>query len=84
MEVSEQASWLAFRQLKTEDQEMRDVFKVANDEAKDLHEVGVMDGAKMLVMERLSLPLDQWEPVGEATNVTSGVRSHLIALARKK
>lgn len=32
---------------------------------------------------RLSLPLDQWEPVGEASNVTAGARAHLTALTSK-
>lgn len=32
---------------------------------------------------RLSLPLDQWEPVGEVSSVTAGARSHLAALSRK-
>jgi Arc/MetJ-type ribon-helix-helix transcriptional regulator len=32
---------------------------------------------------RLSLPLDQWEPVGEFSSVTAGARSHLAALTRK-
>lgn len=32
---------------------------------------------------RLSLPLDQWEPVGEASQVTVGARAHLAAISRK-
>ena len=32
---------------------------------------------------RLALPLDQWEPVGDASNVTAGARAHLAAMARK-
>lgn len=32
---------------------------------------------------RLSLPLDQWEPVGEASQVTAGARAHLAAISRK-
>lgn len=32
---------------------------------------------------RLSLPLDQWEPVGNATDVTAGARAHLAAKTRK-
>ncbi|ODM47318.1 hypothetical protein A9320_22980 [Ruegeria sp. PBVC088] len=32
---------------------------------------------------RLSLPLDQWEPVGDASDVTAGARAHLAASARK-
>ncbi len=32
---------------------------------------------------RLSLPLDEWEPVGEAAKVTGGARAHLAALSRK-
>ncbi|MEM8572709.1 MAG: hypothetical protein AAGG56_17665 [Pseudomonadota bacterium] len=31
---------------------------------------------------RLSLPLDQWEPVGEATKVTESARDHLAALTQ--
>jgi antitoxin ParD1/3/4 len=32
---------------------------------------------------RLSLPLGQWEPVGEASGVTAGARAHLAAKSRK-
>ena len=32
---------------------------------------------------RLSLPLDQWEPIGEAAKVTDGARVHLATLSRK-
>ncbi|WP_430450362.1 hypothetical protein [Rhodophyticola sp.] len=32
---------------------------------------------------RLSLPLDQWDPVGQASEVTAGARAHLAATARK-
>jgi len=32
---------------------------------------------------RLSLPLDQWEPVGEASGVTTSARAHLSAMAKK-
>jgi len=32
---------------------------------------------------RLSLPLDQWEPVGDASEVTAGARAHLAAMTRK-
>lgn len=32
---------------------------------------------------RLSLPLDQWEPVGEVSAVTAGARAHLAAMTRK-
>lgn len=32
---------------------------------------------------RLSLPLDQWEPVGEASKGTAGARAHLAAISRK-
>ena len=32
---------------------------------------------------RLSLPVDQWEPIGEAAKVTDGTRTHLAALSRK-
>ena len=32
---------------------------------------------------RLSLPPDQWEPIGEATQVTASARAHLAAISRK-
>ena len=32
---------------------------------------------------RLSLPLDQWEPVGDSADVTSGARAHLAAMTSK-
>ncbi|MEM6275325.1 MAG: hypothetical protein AAF714_00125 [Pseudomonadota bacterium] len=32
---------------------------------------------------RMSLPLDQWEPVGEASKVTAGARDHLAKIKRK-
>ena len=32
---------------------------------------------------RLSLPLDQWEPVGESADVTLGARAHLAAKTSK-
>ncbi len=32
---------------------------------------------------RLSLPLDQWEPVGDAADVTKRARAHLSAMAKK-
>ncbi len=32
---------------------------------------------------RLALPLDQWEPVGEAGTVTDGARTHLAAVSQK-
>lgn len=32
---------------------------------------------------RLSLPLDQWEPIGEAAKVTDSARAHLAALPRR-
>jgi len=32
---------------------------------------------------RLSLPLDQWEPVGDAADATKGARAHLAAMAKK-
>ncbi|ETX13501.1 hypothetical protein OCH239_09935 [Roseivivax halodurans JCM 10272] len=32
---------------------------------------------------RLALPLDQWEPVGEAGTVTDGARAHLAAVRQK-
>ena len=32
---------------------------------------------------RMSLPLDQWEPVGEASKVTAGARGHLDKIKRK-
>mgnify|MGYP001799379031 CR=1 FL=1 len=35
-------------------------------------------------LERLlSLPLEQWEPVGEASDVTASARAHLAAMAQK-
>ena len=32
---------------------------------------------------RLSLPPDQWGPVGDASNVTEGARAHLAAITQK-
>ena len=32
---------------------------------------------------RLALPVDQWEPIGEAAKVTEGAREYLAALSRK-
>ena len=32
---------------------------------------------------RLSLPLDQWDPIGKASDVTAGARAHLAAMAKK-
>jgi len=32
---------------------------------------------------RLALPLDQWDPVGDAADVTGGARAHLAARVRK-
>lgn len=32
---------------------------------------------------RLSLPLDQWEPVGDIADVTKRARAHLVAIAQK-
>lgn len=32
---------------------------------------------------RLSLPVDQWEPVGEAARVTESAREHLAALTQR-
>ena len=32
---------------------------------------------------RLSLPLDQWEPVGNASDITASARAHLAALTHK-
>lgn len=32
---------------------------------------------------RLSLPLDQWEPVGQASDVTAGARAHLATMTKK-
>lgn len=32
---------------------------------------------------RLSLPLDQWEPVGEVGTVTDGTRAHLAAVSAR-
>ena len=33
---------------------------------------------------RLSLPLDQWEPLGDASDVTAGARTHLDAMAKQR
>jgi len=35
------------------------------------------------IERRLSLPFDQWEPVGEASDVTAGARAHLATIAQK-
>lgn len=35
------------------------------------------------LVRRLALPLDQWEPIGDASKVTAGARAHLAAMARK-
>lgn len=32
---------------------------------------------------RLSLPLDQWEPLGDIADVTAGARAHLDATAKQ-
>jgi Arc/MetJ-type ribon-helix-helix transcriptional regulator len=32
---------------------------------------------------RLSLPLDQWEPVGTASDITVSARAHLAAMTNK-
>lgn len=32
---------------------------------------------------RLALPIDQWEPVGEAGTVTDGARAHLAAVSAR-
>jgi Arc/MetJ-type ribon-helix-helix transcriptional regulator len=32
---------------------------------------------------RLSLPLDQWEPVGNASDITASARAHLAAMTHK-
>lgn len=32
---------------------------------------------------RLSLPLDQWEPVGDVSEVTAGARAHLTKIDQK-
>ncbi|MCI2400869.1 hypothetical protein [Aliiroseovarius subalbicans] len=32
---------------------------------------------------RLSLPLDQWDPIGDVTEVTKGARAHLAEMAQK-
>jgi Arc/MetJ-type ribon-helix-helix transcriptional regulator len=32
---------------------------------------------------RLSRPLDQWEPVGNASDITASARAHLAALTHK-
>ena len=33
---------------------------------------------------RLSLPVDQWEPLGDVADFTSGARAHLDALAKRR
>ena len=33
---------------------------------------------------RLSLPVDQWEPLGDVTGVTAGARAHLDAMAKQR
>ena len=33
---------------------------------------------------RLSLPLDQWEPLGDVGGVTAGARTHLDAMAKQR
>lgn len=33
---------------------------------------------------RLSLPLDQWEPLGDVGGVTVGARAHLDAMAKQR
>lgn len=35
------------------------------------------------LQRRLALPLDQWEPVGNASDVTKSARAHLAAMASK-
>lgn len=35
------------------------------------------------VERRLSLPPEQWEPVGEISDITAGARARLAAMARK-
>lgn len=32
---------------------------------------------------RLALPLDQWDPVGDAAEVTASTRAHLATMTRK-
>ncbi len=32
---------------------------------------------------RLSLPLDQWEPIGNASDITASARAHLAAMTHK-
>lgn len=33
---------------------------------------------------RLSLPLDQWEPLGDVADVAAGARAHLDAIAKQR
>jgi Arc/MetJ-type ribon-helix-helix transcriptional regulator len=33
---------------------------------------------------RLSLPIDQWEPVGDVVDLTAGARAHLDAMAKTR
>lgn len=33
---------------------------------------------------RLSLPFDQWEPLGEVSEVTAGARAHLHAMVKRR
>ena len=35
------------------------------------------------LQRRLSLPLDKWDPVGDASEVTMGARAYLAAMAQK-
>ena len=36
------------------------------------------------LQRRLSLPLDQWEPLGDVADVTAGARAHLDAFAKQR
>ena len=36
------------------------------------------------LQRRLSLPLDRWEPLGDAADVTAGARAHLDAVAKRR
>mgnify|MGYP000551281187 FL=1 len=40
-------------------------------------------GLEAELERRLALPLDQWDPVGDAADVTGGARAHLAARVRK-
>ena len=54
--------------------------ELAKAKAERQREQSILDAE---LERRLSLPLDQWEPVGEASQVTAGARAHLAAISRK-